>query len=627
MSPVSASHSRRQLTPRAVVLGLLLAIVLSAANAYLGLFAGLTVSASIPAAVLSLGILRLFADANVLENNIVQTAASAGEAIAAGVIFTLPALVMLGYWSDFPYFQTLLIAGVGGLLGVLMTVPLRRALVDDSSLAFPEGQATAAVLKAGYGGTAAAGIGTLLSGAALGAIAKLGDSGLRLWQGTVDAAVAIGQNSSFYVGSYLSPALLAVGYIVGINIALAILIGGLFAWWVAIPAVMAFGGVDVPTGVAGAQQVWSDQIRYLGVGAMLVGGLAALWTLRGQLFGAFKQTSDTVLPSEKDLPRALLLGLLVALAVPMSALYSVLLGSVVAGVLVALVMLGAAFLFSAVAAYMAGLVGSSNNPVSGVTIATILITALGLYLLFGDEQAGPASALIVGAVVCCAAAIGGDNMQDLKAGAILGASPAAQQIAQMLGVIAAVCVLSPVLSLLLNAYGIGVSDAAHPHALPAPQASLMVAVVRGVFHGGLPWAWVVGGGVLALATLALDALLAKRGSGFRMPVLAVALGLYLPLSLSMAIAVGGFVAWLAGSRGAPEGRGLLAAAGIITGEALMGIFIALPVAFSGSSDVLALDMPGLPLAWPGALLMVGLGVWLWRLARQAEPKPADGQRD
>ena len=616
MSRAPTMPIRQQLSWRAIVLGVVLSVVLSAANAYLGLFAGLTVSASIPAAVLSLGILRFFADANVLENNIVQTAASAGESIAAGVIFTLPALVMLGYWTDFPYFQTVLIAGVGGLLGVIMTVPLRRALVDDSALAFPEGQATAAVLKAGYGETAAVGIGTLLAGAGVGAVAKLGASGLRLWQGTAEAAVSVGQNSSFYIGSYLSPALLAVGYIVGINIALPILIGGLFAWWVAIPAVMAFGGADLPSGVAGAQQVWSEQIRYLGVGAMLVGGLAALWTLRGQLFGAFKQTSSTVLPSEKDLPRALLIGLLVALAIPMSVLYSVLLDSVVGGVLVAFAMLGAAFLFSAVAAYMAGLVGSSNNPVSGVTIATILITALGLYLLFGAEQAGPASALIVGAVVCCAAAIGGDNMQDLKAGAILGASPAAQQIAQILGVIAAVCVLSPILSLLLNAYGMGVSDAAHPHALPAPQASLMVAVVRGVFQGGLPWAWVIGGGVLALATLALDAVLARRGGSFRMPVLAVALGLYLPLSLSVAIALGGLVAWLGGNRTAPEGRGLLAAAGIITGEALMGIFIALPVAFSGNSDVLALDIGGLPLIWPGALLMLGLGVWLWRLARE-----------
>lgn len=605
-----------QLSVRAAVLGVALAMILSAANAYLGLFAGLTVSASIPAAVLSLGILRLFADANVLENNIVQTAASAGEAIAAGVIFTLPALVMLDYWSDFAYLQTVLIAGVGGLLGVIMTVPLRRALVDDSDLAFPEGQATAAVLKAGYGGQAAVGIGTLLAGAGTGALAKLADSGLKIWEGVAETALLIGQQSSVYVGSYLSPALLAVGYIVGINVALPVLLGGVFAWWIAIPLVMAFGGADLPAGVAGAQQVWSDQIRYLGVGAMLVGGLSALWTLRGPLFGALRQTGKTVLPSQRDLPRRLLITLLVVLALPMMVLYGVLLDSIFGGVMVALLMLAAAFLFSAVAAYMAGLVGSSNNPVSGVTIATILITALGLYFFFGAEQAGPASAIIVGAVVCCAAAIGGDNMQDLKAGAILGASPAAQQLAQMLGVIAAVCVISPVLSLLLHAYGIGVSDAAHPNALPAPQASLMVAVVRGVFGGDLPWAWVIGGGVIASATIALDALLAQRDGGFRLPVLAVALGLYLPLSLSMAIAAGGLVAWLGGGGAAREGRGLLAAAGIITGEALMGIIIALPVAFSGQSDVMALDIGGLPLAWPGLVAMLGLGAWLWRLARQ-----------
>jgi len=610
-----APDAPRQLTLRAGLLGVVLAVVLAAANAYLGLFAGLTVSASIPAAVLSLGILRWFADANVLENNIVQTAASAGEAVAAGVIFTLPALVMLGYWSDFAYLQTVMIAGVGGLLGVIMTVPLRRALIDNSTLAFPEGRATAAVLSAGYGGAAASGLGTLLAGAGVGAVAKLCDSGLRLWQGAAEATLDFGQHASVYVGGNLSPALLAVGYIVGLEVALPVLLGGVFAWWIAIPAVMALSGDAIPIGVAGAQQVWAEQIRYLGVGAMLVGGLAALWRLRGSLFGALRGAGRTVLPAERDLPRVLLITLLVVLALPMVALYGWLLGSFVGGVLVGIVMLAAAFVFSAVAAYMAGLVGSSNNPVSGVTIATILMTAVGLWFFFGVEQAGPASAIIVGAVVCCAAAIGGDNMQDLKAGALLGAAPASQQIAQMIGVVASVCVLSPVLSLLLHAYGIGTPDAAHPDALPAPQASLMVAVVRGVFEGGLPWSWVVGGGVLALATIALDTMLERRGSGFRLPVLAVALGLYLPLALSMTIAVGGLVARLGGARAARQGRGLLAAAGLITGEALMGIGIALPVAASGRPDVLALNMPGLPAAWPGLVLLLGLGLWLRHLAR------------
>ncbi|MES1924524.1 oligopeptide transporter [Salinisphaera sp. T31B1] len=612
-----------QLTLRAGLLGVILAVLLSAANAYLGLFAGLTVSASIPAAVISLGVLRALGDANVLENNIVQTAASAGEAIAAGVIFTLPALVMMGYWPDFPYFQTVLIAGVGGLLGVIMTVPLRRALVDDSPLAFPEGQATAAVLKAGYGGAGAAGLGVLAAGGVAGAIAKLCDSGLKLWQGIAETALPAGAQPSFYMGSYLSPALLAVGYIVGLNIALPILIGGLFAWWIAIPMVMLFSD-GAASGLAGAEAAWSDYIRYLGVGAMLVGGLAALWQMRGSLFGGLARTAETVLPSQRDLPRSLLYVLLVALAIPMAILYVWLLDSVVGGVIVAVVMLAAAFVFSAVAAYMAGLVGSSNNPVSGVTIATILITAVGLWLFFGSEQAGAASAIIVGAVVCCAAAIGGDNMQDLKAGALLGASPAAQQIAQMLGVIAAVCVLSPVLSLLLHAYGIGVSDAAHPNALAAPQASLMMAVAQGVFEGGLPWAWVIGGGLLALATIALDRWLAGRHSAFRMPVLAVALGLYLPMALSVAIAIGGLVSWAGGARPGEHGRGLLAAAGLITGEALMGILLALPVAATGSTNVLALGFDGLPLAWPGMLLMAGLAAWLWWLAR-GDRAPSVGQ--
>ncbi len=604
--------SPRQLSVRAVVLGVLLAVLLSAANAYLGLFAGMTVSGSIPAAVIWLAILRWMRDAHILENNIVQTAASAGEAIAAGAIFTLPALVMLGYWNDFPYAQTLLITGVGGLLGVLMTVPLRRALVDEEKLPFPEGQATAAVLKAGYGGRAL-GMGVLLAGAAIGAGAKLATGGLRLWQGVAEGALQIGQGV-FYAGSYLSPALLAVGLIVGANVGLLVLAGGLFAWWIAIPLSLLWQPVAADSAVAAAEQAWSGRIRYLGVGAMLVGGLAALWTVRSSLATAVRGASSATLPDARDLPRPLLLGLLVVLAVPMAALYIHLLGSWLAGTLVAGVMLLAAFVFSAVAAYMAGLVGSSNNPVSGVTIATILVTAVGLSLFFGAAQAGPASAIMVGAVVCCAAAIGGDNMQDLKAGAMLGASPAAQQMAHMLGVIAAVCVLSPVLSLLLTAYGIGVPDAAHPNPLPAPQASLMVAVVRGVFDGGLPWGWVGAGAGLALATIGFDSWLARRGSGFRAPVLAVALGLYLPLALSVAIAIGGVAAWAGGARSGVQGKSLLAGAGLVTGGALMGIAIAVPVAATGRTDVLTLGGVDLGV-WPGLVLMAGLWVWLCRLTR------------
>lgn len=610
MPSAHPAASSRQLTVRAAVLGVALAMLLAGANAYLALFAGLTVSASIPAAVVSMALLRGLAGGGILENNIVQTAASAGEAIAAGVIFTLPALILLGYWDDFPYAWVAFIAGVGGLLGVLLTVPLRHALVERLGLPFPEGTATAQVLRAGHG-ESAGGLAPLVIGAAAGGLTKLAESGLMIWRGTAEFAGQVGQSVA-YVGANLSPALLAVGYIVGLNVAVLVFAGGALAWWVVLPAYAAVNGLPEAASTSeAAYALWSGQIRYMGVGAMLIGGLWALWSIRGSLLGGLIRVADVAAAGRNDLPRWLLATLLVALTVPMYLFYRHLLDSSAAALPLTAVMLVAAFLFSAVAAYMAGLVGSSNNPVSGVTIATILLTALGLLLFFGGDGVGPVAAILVGAVVCCAAAIGGDSMQDLKAGAILGASPWRQQLAQMLGVVSSVLVLAPVLSLLLNAYGIGVPTEAHPNPLPAPQASLMAAVADGVFGGDLPWPMVALGAAAATAVIAADEWLRARGSSFRMPVLAVAVGTYLPLALSIPIALGGLVAWLAG-REAARGPGLLAAAGLITGEALMGIGLAVPIAASGQRDVMAI--PGIDLGVvPGLAIVLGLCFWLARL--------------
>lgn len=609
MGDDESSRNERQLTPRALLLGVLLSLLLAGANAYLGLFAGLTVSASIPAAVVSMAVLRALRNADILENNIVQTAASAGEALAAGAIFTLPALVLLGYWDDFPYLWVMFLTGIGGLLGVALTVPLRHALIGELKLPFPEGAATAEVLRAGHG--RAGGIRPLLVGAAVAAAAKLATSGLRLWQGAAETATQVG-GAVFYVGSSLSPALLAVGYIVGFNVAVLVFAGGVLSWGVALPVYAVWTGVDPGGDVIGtAWRLWSEQIRYLGVGAMLVGGLWALWSMRGSLAAGFARVGNVVRVGDEggDLPRGLLLGLTAAAAVAMFLLYRQVLGSAVAALPVTAAMLAAALVFSAVAAYMAGLVGSSNNPVSGVTIATILLTALGLLALFGATETGPVAAILVGAVVCCAAAIGGDSMQDLKAGALLGATPWRQQIAQFVGVLSAMLVLAPVLSLLLEAYGIGVPTAEHPDPLPAPQASLMAAVARGVFGGDLPWGMVAAGAAVGAAVIAGDEWLRLRGAAFRMPVLAVAVGIYLPLELSVPIALGGAVAWWAGARG--EGPGLLAAAGLITGEALMGIALAVPIAITGDREILAVADAGLG-PWLGLLLIAALGVWLVR---------------
>lgn len=606
-----------QLTPRALVLGVLLSVLLAGANAYLGLFAGLTVSASIPAAVVSMAVLRALRDGGILENNIVQTSASAGEALAAGAIFTLPALVLLGFWDDFPYLWVMFLTGVGGLLGVALTVPLRHALIGELKLPFPEGAATAEVLRAGHG--RAGGIAPLLMGAAIAAAAKLATGGLRLWQGAAEAAGQVG-GAVVYAGANLSPALLAVGYIVGFNVAVLVFAGGLLSWGVALPAYAVWTDAEIggdPLGTA--WRLWSGHIRYLGVGAMLVGGLWALWSMRGSLVAGFARVGVIGgIGGGDDLPRSLLVLLTGAAGVAMYLLYWRVLGSPVAALPVTGAMLAAALVFSAVAAYMAGLVGSSNNPVSGVTIATILVTALGLLLFLGQTQTGPVTAVLVGTVVCCAAAIGGDSMQDLKAGALLGATPWRQQVAQLVGVLSAMCVLAPVLSLLLNAYGIGPPTEAHPQPLPAPQASLMAAVAEGVFGGHLPWTMVVAGAGVGALVIAADEWLRRREAGFRMPVLAVAVGIYLPLELSVPIALGGAIAWWAGARG--QGAGLLAAAGLITGEALTGILLAIPIAVTGEREILAVADGGLG-PWPGMLLVVWLCWWLSRVtAAVANPR-------
>lgn len=601
----------RQLTPRAVFLGMLLSVVLGAANAYLGLFAGLTVSASIPAAVISMGVFRLFRGASILENNIVQTAASSGEAVAAGAIFTLPALVLLHYWQGFPQTTVMLITGVGGLLGVLLTIPLRHALVGEEGLPFPEGTATAAVLQ--VGADASRGLRALAAGGVAGALAKLAESGLHLWPATLEGARRVGRGV-FYGGVELSPALLAVGYIVGPNVAFLVFAGGATAWWIAIPVCL-MAGLGTPDAggswVQLAYHVWSQQVRYLGVGAMVVGGVWALWSMRGALLRGMASAAGVVGGGREDLPRSLTLGLTALLLVPMYLFYRHVLGGALAAVPLTAAMALAALLFSAVAAYMAGLVGSSNNPVSGVTLATILLTALGLYWCLGETRAGPVSAVLVGAVVCCAAAIGGDNMQDLKAGALVGASPWRQQLAQMLGVLSSMCVLAPILSLLLDAYGIGVPTAAHPHPLPAPQASLMAAVARGVFGGHLPWHMVLAGGLLGVGVIGVDEWLRLRGSRVRAPILAVAVGLYLPFALSIPIALGGLAA-LRRRGAAMGGDGLLLAAGLITGEALAGIALAAVIVLGRAHR-----LPGSGLLpWGGAIgagLFALVLVWLLRV--------------
>jgi len=624
-----------QLTFRAVTLSIVLAMILAAANTYLGLFAGMTIASAIPAAVVSMAVLRMLGGGGILENNIVQTGASAGSSIASGVIFTIPALVILGHWADFEYMWVLAIAGLGGILGVFFSVPLRRALIVDQGLAFPEGKAAAEVLKTGE--NPAQGVKILGLSALGGGFAKLAAaSGLRLFPDTAAAGSWVGKGIAYF-GTNLSPALLGVGYIVGLNVGILVLIGGMISWNVAIPIYSAFfldGNPDLAASLAGASAedaagaIWSAQIRYLGVGAMLVGGVWALISIRESLLSGIKSglaaaragAGSVVAHTEQDLPmKAILIGTLL-FTLPLFALYQNIVGSVAVSLPMTLIMIVAGFLFCSVSAYMAGLVGSSNNPVSGITICTILFASLVLLLLMGRGAAlGPVAAIMIGAVVCCAACIGGDNLQDLKCGYIVGATPWKQQVMLAIGAASSALVMAPVLNLLLKAYGIGVPSVAHPNPLLAPQATLMASVAKGMFGGHLPWGMIEIGGVIGAAVIAWDLWLKKRGSTFRAPVLAVAVGIYLPLDLSVPIFLGGLIAHMVERKlGGPEaaeraGRnGMLFAAGLITGEALTGIIIAIPIVASGRADVISLPA-GLQFGgWLGLLVVGWLALWLYR---------------
>ncbi|HEY0502349.1 MAG TPA: oligopeptide transporter, OPT family [Lysobacter sp.] len=642
-----ASPATPQLTFRAVLLAVVLAVILSAANAYLGLFAGLTIATAIPAAVVSMGVLRLLGGGSILENNIVQTGASAGSSIAAGVIFTIPALVIMGFWPDFKYWWVLGIAGLGGLLGVLFSVPLRRSMIVEEPLPFPEGKAAAEVLKAGE--NPGPGLKILGVAASLGALVKLAaESGLRL---IPDNAVASGWIGKYlgYMGTNLSPALLGVGYIVGLNIGIVVVSGSILSWQFAIPIYHAFfldSDPALAAQIAGASAadaggaIWSAKIRYLGVGAMLIGGIWTLFSLRNSLASGIKSGlaaarkggGAAVAETERDLPMKWMLVALAVFVIPLWMLYHAIVESWGVSLTMTVIMIVAGFLFVSVSAYLAGLVGSSNNPVSGITIATILFASLVLMLLLGANgltpvgaggaPLGAVAAIMIGAVVCCAAAVGGDNLQDLKAGYLVGATPWKQQLMLGIGAFSCALIMAPVLNLLAQAYGIGPPTAAHPNSLAAPQATLMASVARGLFGGKLPWGMIGIGAVIGALTIALDEWLKSRNSHFRVPVLAAAIGIYLPLELMVPIFLGGLLAYIVerrhglsldsdeADRDRAHRPGTLFAAGLITGEALTGILIAIPIVVSGRADVLSLGTHLGP--WVGLAILAFVGWLLYR---------------
>ena len=591
---VPADKSVPELTAAAVILGVVLGVIMTSANAYVGLYAGMTVTASIPAAVISMGILRgIFRRGTILENNIVQTIASAGESLAAGIIFTMPALVLIGVWQDFKFWPVTLIAVCGGLLGVLFMIPLRRTLiVEEKELIYPEGLACAEVLEVGERG--GSGVAYIFSAMAVGFVFKFWTSAVSIIKGTVEHAWQTGR-SLYYFGGDMSVLLMGIGFIVGLNISVLVFLGGAIGWLVGIPLYSASSGIPAGTDlIDSAGTIWSTQIRYMGVGAMIVGGLWSIIRVRHgiargvktAIFG-HRATSEfqTVKRTEQDMPQRIILGITVVSVLAILGIYYYLTQSAGISLVSTVAMFIAGFFFVAVSSYIVGLVGTSNNPVSGMTICTILFASALLLMMGMSGNQGIIASLGVAGVVCCAAATAGDISQDLKTGHLVGATPRRQQIGQILGVMIPALVIAPTLTVLHKAYGIG-SDT-----LPAPQARLFESIARAMFtETTLPWRMVQYGAVMGIILVVIDEILRSRKASFRAYVMPVAVGIYLPFSLAVPIFAGGIISqlvkWVTRRPGYEQKathRGLLYASGLIAGEAVMGILIALYIFISGST--------------------------------------------
>ena len=641
---VAPEKNLPELTWNVIWLGFLLAVIFAAANAYLGLYVGMTVSASIPAAVISMAIFRAL-KGNILENNMVKTSAAAGEAVAAGIIFTIPAELYLhryltdgqAGWGDL-YDQIPVITAValvGGILGVLFSIPLRRILVIDMDLPYPEGVACTEVLKTGEQG--GRGVHYVFGALGVGAIFKFmgAKMGLRLWSERLTRIWGDGDGRVFF-GTNLSPALLGVGWIIGPRIAAMVFGGGVIGWLIAIPLVgwyrgWEYGGVSY-FGEKAIFTVWEEDTLFIGIGAIIVGGLYTMWKMREAVFTGIKQGMSgkagvdefgQELPrTERDLPWKVWYFALIFLA--MLGVYWHVTESWVITIVAAIVMLIMAFFFTAVAGYIAGVVGSSNNPVSGVTVATLLFTSLLLVLLQADKYPGMTAAIIVAAIICVSAAIAGDCMQELKTGQLLGSTPWRLQVAEIIGVVAAALIIGPVLWLLDDAYTIFSTD------LPAPQGVVMATVVYGVFEGDMNW-WFFGIGVF----LAVAIIMLEKFNIAQISIMAVAIGIYLPLMLTVPIMIGGLLRMGAesfinnrfelaegGQATTPAARasldkrktiaredsyndGVLIASGLIAGEALMGVGIAALIMINLDFTIYNVppDMPGLLLYFYIILIM------------------------
>jgi len=562
----------REFTPLAIILGVIIAIVFGAANAYLGLRVGLTISASIPAAVISMGIVRkILKRDSILENNLVQTIGSAGESLAAGAIFTLPAAFLWETeWGDshyISYLNILLLTLIGGILGVIFMIPLRRALIvkEDGVLPYPEGKACAEVLKAGEEDGQDSSV--VFKGLGLAALYKFLANGLKIFPEEVSYEISAKNFAGTAVGFDALPALMGVGYIVGPNISAIMLSGGILAWFVLMPLLHAFGSTEL-TNLA-PSDLWSNYIRYIGAGAVATGGIISLVKSLPMIVKSFKD-SISDLKSRDDNSNSDRLNTDISfkasiILIIISVILIFLMPSTPVNIVGAIIIVIFGFFFATVSSRMVGIIGSSNNPVSGMSIATLLIATLILKATGLVGHDGMIAAISIGTIICVIAAIAGDCSQDLKTGYIVGASPKYQQIGEIIGVLASALAIGGILWILNTSIGFGTKD------LPAPQAVLMKMIVEGVMNGNLPWDLVFIGAAIAIMIELLG-----------ISVLPFAIGLYLPLNTSLGIMFGGVVRLIVDklkidkkSKKDAETKGTLYSAGLIAGEGIMGIILAI----------------------------------------------------
>lgn len=647
----------RELTVRGIIIGGLITLVFTAANVYLGLKVGLTFATSIPAAVISMAVLRYWADHSIKENNIVQTIASAAGTLSA-IIFVLPGLVIIGWWHGFPYWTTMAVCVVGGILGVAYSIPLRRALVTGSDLPYPEGVAGAEVLKVGDTTEGADENRRGLRVIVIGSLAAAGFSllaALKVASNALQKTFHVGSGGTM-IGSSLSLALIGVGHLVGLSVGIAMIIGLLISFGVLLP-IKSSGHLpshgDITDAVSG---VFANDIRFIGAGAIAV---AAIWTLLKIIAPILKGINDAIRSTrarqsgqqvevtEQDMPITIVAGIVLVSLIPIAfllwgfahdtALHGNLAGILILSLVFVLVI---GLVVASVCGYMAGLIGSSNSPISGVGILVVLAAALLIKAVHGSGSGAETEALVAytlftASIVFGVATISNDNLQDLKTGQLVGSTPWKQQVALVIGVVFGSIVIPPIMDLMNNSFGFLGAPGAGKDALAAPQASLISSLAKGVFGGSLDWGLIGLGAVIGAAVILVDEVLGKTTGRLRLPPLAVGMGMYLPISLTLMIPIGAVIGvfydrWADRNTQHPERvkrLGVLVATGFIVGESLFGVFLAAVVAATGKESPLGVVGDGFlhPSEWIGAIVFIAVvaGSYLWtrKIATGGDAEP------